>query len=78
MSTITHDGFWPLIEPKAKSAGVKKKKSLMDRFVEAQERRARVRIAHILGGYNTGYLRQIGLSNIEIRKLVGSRDATTR
>ena len=70
MSTITHDGFWPTVETKAKPAN---KKSLMERFVESQERRAKVRMAHILGNYDTSYLQKIGLSKAEINDLVGSR-----
>ncbi|MGI9407408.1 MAG: hypothetical protein ACR2O4_13640 [Hyphomicrobiaceae bacterium] len=78
MATLTHEGFWPLTQPTSKTKHNKTGKTLMERFIENQERRARQQISHILGSYDTDYLRRLGMSEAQIRGLVGSRFAATR
>ncbi len=50
----------------------------MERFIENQERRAKIRVSQILGSYDVDALRATGLNDEQIRQLISSRFAGTR
>ena len=78
MATVTLNGLWPTIRPAKKQTTRKSGKTVMERFIENQERRAKVRVSQILGSYDVDALRATGLNDEQIRQLISSRFAGTR
>ena len=69
MATVTFDGLWPNVRPS--DATGKANKSLFERFMEYQERRAHCRLAMM---YDAKELRSMGMDDAAIERLLGYKD----
>lgn len=70
MATVTFDGLWPNVRPADSSNALKAGKSLFERIVENQERRASYRLAMM---YDAKTLRSMGMDEDAIKRMVGTK-----
>ena len=73
MATITIDGLWPSLQSGSAAKTDKAAKTFYARFLENQQRRAQFRIDSVYAGYSVVQLRNLGVSENEIRRVKNLR-----